>query len=334
MKTPLFLPFTQEILPAPQTCQRFIAYGLQEAPETGWQPHLEIIQPWRPDYLRLSQAGFTTQPQAQEGHSYDGGLLLLDKHRKRNENRLLHLLTIVKAGGWIVVCGDKVSGAASLRKWAGQFAAVADSLSKNHAIVFWLRVPEKLDHSALARRQNTGARIDNRFETLPGMFSHGKIDTGSALLTRFIAEYAQGAVADFGAGWGYLSACALANSAAITALDLYEADYDALQAARHNLSTIPSPVTSGFHWQDLTREQPQSRYNTIISNPPFHAGRAADASLGQTFIRCAARALKPDGRLLLVANRHLPYEALLADCFRHSKQLAQENGFKIILAQL
>jgi len=334
MKTPLFLPFAQEILPLPQIGERFIAYGLQEVPETVWQPYLDIIQPWRPDYLKLSQAGFTTLPQTQEEQTYAGGLLLLDKHRKRNENRLLHLLTVVKAGGWIVVCGDKVSGAASLCKWAGKRVPVADSLSKNHAIVFWLRVPEKLDHSALARQQNSGAQIDNRFETLPGMFSHGKIDAGSAMLARFIPEYIQGAAADFGAGWGYLAAHMLENANSITALDLYEADYDALQAARHNLADSPSSVLLGFHWQDLTREQPQSRYDTIISNPPFHQGRAADASLGQAFIRCAARALNPNGRLLLVANRHLPYEAILANCFKSSKQLAQENGFKIILAQI
>ncbi|AQS42155.1 MAG: Ribosomal RNA small subunit methyltransferase C [Candidatus Tokpelaia hoelldobleri] len=333
MKTPLFLPFTQEILPVPQTGEHLIAYGLQEVPETGWQPHLEIIQPWRPDYLKLSQAGFNTLPQVQEGQTYDGGLLLLDKHRKRNENRLLHLLMAVKAGGRVVVCGDKVSGAASLRKWAGQFVPAADSLSKNHAIVFWLRVPEKLDKSILAQRQNTGTRIDNRFETLPGMFSHGRIDTGSALLTRFMPDILEGAVADFGAGWGYLSACALENCPDITALDLYEADYDALQVARRNLANIPSSVLPGFHWQDLTREQPHQCYDTIISNPPFHEGRAADVSLGQAFIRCAARALKPNGKLLLVANRHLPYETILADCFRHSEHLAQENGFKIILAQ-
>ena len=85
------------------------------------------------------------------------------------------------------------------------------------------------------------------------------------------------------------------------------------------------------HWHDVTRGLPQ-RYDAIVSNPPFHQGRADLPELGRAFIASAADALRPDGRLLLVANRHLPYEAILDRRFREVRTLVAQEGFKVIEA--
>ena len=85
------------------------------------------------------------------------------------------------------------------------------------------------------------------------------------------------------------------------------------------------------HWHDATCGLPQ-RYDTIVSNPPFHQGRADLPELGRAFITSAADALVPDGRLLLVANRHLPYEAHLGQRFGIVRTLATQDGFKVIEA--
>jgi 16S rRNA (guanine1207-N2)-methyltransferase len=42
--------------------------------------------------------------------------------------------------------------------------------------------------------------------------------------------------------------------------------------------------------------------------------------------------LVPDGRLLIVANRHLPYEATLMSRFREVRTLIVQEGFKVIEA--
>jgi 16S rRNA (guanine1207-N2)-methyltransferase len=65
-------------------------------------------------------------------------------------------------------------------------------------------------------------------------------------------------------------------------------------------------------------------------NPPFHEGRAADPALGQAFIEAAAKALRSGGRLFLVANRGLPYEAVLAGRFPQSGELARDGNYKIL----
>lgn len=88
-----------------------------------------------------------------------------------------------------------------------------------------------------------------------------------------------------------------------------------------------------FHWHDVTTGLGR-RYDTIISNPPFHAqGRADRPDIGRRFITVAAQALQPGGRLWMVANRHLPYEAeLLAQQFASVRTVAQDRGFKVFEA--
>ena len=59
-------------------------------------------------------------------------------------------------------------------------------------------------------------------------------------------------------------------------------------------------------------------YDVIVMNPPFHDGRDADPMLGLKFITTAAMSLRSTGDLWLVANKHLPYENLMAETFEFS----------------
>jgi len=70
-----------------------------------------------------------------------------------------------------------------------------------------------------------------------------------------------------------------------------------------------------------------------VTNPPFHGGSRHDRpDIGRRFISAAAAALRPGGTLWLVANRHLPYEAILDASFGHVRTLTQAGGFKIVVA--
>jgi 16S rRNA (guanine1207-N2)-methyltransferase len=118
----------------------------------------------------------------------------------------------------------------------------------------------------------------------------------------------------------------------VAALDLYEADARALQLARDNLAAWGAGVPLQFHWHDVAAGLPR-RYDAIVCNPPFHAQGAGErVDLGRAFIVAAAAALSPGGRLWLVANRHLPYEAVLDASFGSTRVVAQHDGFKVIEA--
>ena len=74
----------------------------------------------------------------------------------------------------------------------------------------------------------------------------------------------------------------------------------------------------------------------MITNPPFHTSRRGAPELGAAFIRAAAAMLAVRGRLLLVANRHLPYEAVLAQAFGRVAEISApggpDRGFKLLEA--
>ncbi len=71
----------------------------------------------------------------------------------------------------------------------------------------------------------------------------------------------------------------------------------------------------------------------MVSNPPFHDGKDGDPEIGRGFIRAARAALVPGGRLLLVANRHLPYETAIDATFKGRATVAETRAFKVIEAR-
>jgi 16S rRNA (guanine1207-N2)-methyltransferase len=177
--------------------------------------------------------------------------------------------------------------------------------------------------------------IVDGYVSRPGLFAWDRIDRASALLAAHLPDDLHGRVADLGAGYGYLASQVIARCPNVSAIDLYEAEARALEPARINLARAQRECgrepSVAVHWHDVTRGLPQ-RYDAIVSNPPFHQGRADLPELGQAFITSAADALQPTGRLLIVANRHLPYEAILTARFREVHSLAVREGFKVIEA--
>ncbi|WP_019222195.1 class I SAM-dependent methyltransferase [Bartonella rattaustraliani] len=329
----LFLPFENDSLPFPDSDQSWVGVGLTEVPSPEWAQNLEIIAPWRPDFLKFAKAQFHCSPQINQTFTYEGAFLQLSKYRGFNQNCFLDLLECVKPGGWIIIGGGKTAGAASMMKWVKEIVPITEKLSKNHGLVFWLQVPQKREKEKLAQLRSSPLTFENKFQTTSGMFSHGRIDPGSAALALHMSKVICGKTADFGAGWGFLSYAALERSEKLTSLDLYEADYNALEAAKRHLEYQKTSCSVHFYWHDLVHETITDLYDTIISNPPFHIQKTTDISLGQNFIINAAQYLKPGGKLLLVANRHLPYETVLKNIFRAVTIHEKAHGFKVIEAR-
>ncbi len=229
----------------------------------------------------------------------------------------------MRSQGPVVVDGARTDGIESLLREVRRRTAVGGPVSKAHGKVFWLTGDASVFADWLAPREQR----PERYITAPGVFSADGIDPASRLLADALPVKPGRHLADLGAGWGYLAARILANPQVET-LDLVEADHIALTCARRN---IDDP-RARFHWADATTWAPQGRIDTVVMNPPFHTGRAADPGLGRDFIAAAARILAPKGNLWLVANRHLPYEATLAECFGAVQETAGDTRFKVLHA--
>jgi 16S rRNA (guanine1207-N2)-methyltransferase len=73
-------------------------------------------------------------------------------------------------------------------------------------------------------------------------------------------------------------------------------------------------------------------YDFIVSNPPFHEGRADRPELGRAFIAAAAAALRAAAAC---SGRQSPpaLRAALAQASRSVRTLADAQGFKVIEAR-
>ncbi|WP_312407172.1 class I SAM-dependent methyltransferase [Rhizobium sp.] len=323
----LFHPFVTDAVPMPGEGERVIFLGAEagNARPEGFDAEVTFVQSFRPLFRALRDNAF---PEA-EGEDYDGALVLCGKHRGDNENRIAEALARVKVGGLIVVAGGKEDGIQPIRTMLLKLGIILDYAPKYHGVAIWFARPEDAS-DAIKALKKTAVTVEGRFQAAPGMFSHDRIDAGSELLAgRFPTDF-DGNVADFGAGWGYLSVMLAEKSPRVNRIDLFEADYRALEFAKQNLAHNCPDLQARFFWQDLGAEPPKEKYDLVIMNPPFHEAQAADPELGRTMIRTAAAALKQGGRLMMVANRGLPYEPVLAEAFREYGETCRNSKFKVM----
>lgn len=330
----LFLPFTEERLPWPAEGALFLrardGSPLRRTPPSS----LVCEQTFKPDADALQRAGFTVNPAVSAKYP----LILLLPPRQRDESRALmaRAIAMTRPGGRVMACASNNEGARSGEADLERIAGEVETLSKNRCRAFWTGPLQGPVDAALAAQwlELDAVRpiADGRFLSRPGVFAWDRIDVASALLAEHFHADLSGHAADLGAGFGYLCAELLTRCPGIAALDVYEAEDRALDLAKRNLASFESRATLDYRWHDVTAGLPRT-YDVIVSNPPFHTHARADRpDIGRRFIAVAAESLKPGGRLLVVANRHLPYEAVLNASFGQVRTVAQEHGYKIVEA--
>ena len=329
----LLYPFETGVLPPPAEGSRVLFIGAEPGlvMPRDFGASLTLVQGFRPYFRALEAAGHAVTPRL-EGQDFDGALVLAGRHRGQNEAWIADAVERVVPGGLIVVAGSTDDGIASLRKRLEKIVELDGHMPKYHGVVFWFRRPEDTEGATSALSTEHGP-VDDRFVTAPGMFSHDRIDAGSRLLAECLPDACKGAAADFGAGWGYLSAALVERTAGLKSIDLYEADFESLEAAKVNLAALPETLAVGFFWHDLVGEKVERKYDLIVMNPPFHQGRAAEPEIGQAMIKAASSALRSGGRLFMVQNRGLPYDQTLKAGFSDVTEIRRDGAFRIIVAR-
>ncbi|MVA24023.1 class I SAM-dependent methyltransferase [Agrobacterium vitis] len=329
----IFHPFVTEAVALPGEDERFLFLGAEAGfvkPE-GFGAELTVVQGFRPDFRRLEAARQSPVPVV-AGEDYDGALVLAGKHKGLNENRVAEALARVRAGGVIIVAGAKEDGIQPLRKQIDRLGLEPQSLPKYHGIAVWFTVPDD-KAAAIAALASKPVVVEGRFETYAGQFSHMHADPGSELLVSRLPDDFDGNAADFGAGWGYLSVMLAEKARRTNRIDLFEANYDSLEQAKKNLARNCPNLTARFFWQDLGAEPPKEKYDLVIMNPPFHEGHATEPSIGEAMIKAASDALRGGGDLLMVANRGLAYEPVLAANFRQHGETCRNARYKVLWAK-
>lgn len=339
----LMLAFTADEGIAPPKRALFIGAephpALKDWPDLlGWQPLKPLAAAWE-------RAGFARSEDLPAGR-WPVVLVLPGKSRDEAFAWFAMARDRLEPGGKLVVAMPNTAGAGRFEKELSKATGSIVSLQKHKCRAFHATEDGTWNEELFHEWRTLGEpREISGFTVQAGIFSSDHIDPGSQLLADHLPAHLHGKVADLGAGWGFLSDSVLRRCPNIERLDLFEADARALACARKNLARfLPEIVRLSsppcfledeqkvhFHWHDVTTGLP-GLYDAIVMNPPFHTGQATDVDLGRAFLKVAAASLKRGGKLLLVANRQLPYEAALEASGLAWRKITEDRIYKILSA--
>ena len=265
----------------------------------------------------------------QPPQSLDGMTLLAPPGTIERRYALALALRALKPGAPLVALAPNDRGGTRLRKELSVFGLDVTETAKRHhriAVAAKSAAPSGLDDAVEAG----GPRFDDEIGlwTQPGVFSWDRLDPGTALLIERLPDL-NGRGADFGCGIGILARAVLATGS-VSELTLIDIDRRAIECAQHNLDT----PRARFLWTDLREPHPElANLDFVIMHAPFHDAGQEDKGLAQAFVRRAAESLRKGGVCVMVANRHLPYEAVLKPQFKAVTALVETGGYKIFEAR-
>ncbi len=169
-----------------------------------------------------------------------------------------------------------------------------------------------------------------RLCTRPGVFSWEHVDEATSILADVMEIHDGDSVLDLGCGAGALgmAASSLSGSGRITMVD---ADIEAVRSAART-----AEVNGIVGWRALASDVAgavlEERFDVVVTNPPFHVGKATDLDVPNQFISDAHDVLAQGGRMFLVANRTLPYEQAIKHRFGNVANLHDGPRFKVLTA--
>lgn len=171
--------------------------------------------------------------------------------------------------------------------------------------------------------------------SLPGVFSWDRLDRGTQLLIEQMQIAPTDRVLDLGCGVGIVGIVA-AHLAHWGVVHLVDGNVNAVEAAQqsvranelYNCSVQLSDCAQAV-LEDL--RSPADRFDVVVTNPPFHQGKATQSHMALQFVADAAALLKPGGRFYLVANSFLQYEEAIQQQLGKVENIYQDKQFKVLL---
>lgn len=254
----------------------------------------------------------------------DAAVLFLPKSRELTAY-LLQALAVRLPGKTLYLVGEKRAGIEAAAKLLAPLGQHCKLDSARHCQLWQCQVEHAPEPRPLQEWQQRFDCNGLSITSLPGVFSHGRLDKGSALLLEHLNGLPVGDWLDFGCGAGILGAT-LKHDYPQASIFMLDVDGFAIESSRLTLAAngLQAQLIHGSGIQDAP-----GQLSAIISNPPFHQGVHTHYQATEQLIQQAARHLRPGGVLRMVANSFLKYPSLLEKHLGPCEILAERNGFSI-----
>ena len=262
---------------------------------------------------------------------FDAVTLRLPKAKEELDMAIHAAASVLKGGARLWVYGANDEGAGS----AGRIIEPLMGLARTVASGGRCRVLEAVwpmdapnPRGTLEEwRQSTSLEFPNgprEWISYPGVFAAGRLDAGTRALLHAMGTVplAGRRVLDFACGSGVIGAF-LSVLEPTARVDFLDVDTVALAAARENVAGARLIPSDGF--DGLAGE----RYDLIVSNPPYHEGKAQTGRVVERLVRDAPDHLETGGSLTFVTQRRLPLAALLEATFNTVEVLLDSGPHRV-----
>jgi len=157
----------------------------------------------------------------------------------------------------------------------------------------------------------------------PGVFSHRSLDAGARALINTMVVREGDRVLDLGCGSGAvaLAAAFRASSLTVVAVDSHirAVECTGQGATRNGLTNVTAILDHAGHAPEPTT------YDLVLGNPPYYS----DYEIAELFLQGARRALKPGGRVLMVAKASTWYKTRMPELF-DSVQVHSHKQYAVV----
>ena len=281
------------------------------------------------DKLTESKRVFTDNYQGDS--TFDLLLIFIPKAKKEIQYLLASLTPHLVKGASIILVGEKKCGIKSagnlLKPYSNQVNTVD---SARHCSLLYCELTNEVAVFDQSDWIKTYPIIVNDITlqicSLPGVFSHGELDKGTELLLQNLPKELTGSLLDFGCGAGVIG-CYIQKCFPDLVIDMVDINAYALASAK--LTMIKNKLNANIFASNVFSAI-EKKYNTLLSNPPFHSGKQTDYTAAETFISQSPRYLKSRGTLSIVANKFLRYEPLLSESYTNIITYQQNTKFKVL----
>jgi 16S rRNA (guanine1207-N2)-methyltransferase len=281
------------------------------------------------DQLTESTCVFTDNYQGDK--TFNLLLIFIPKAKKEVQYLLANLTPHLQQGAPIILVGEKKCGIKSAGNLLTPYATNVNTIdSARHCSLLYC----ELSHEVAMFKQSDWIKtypikineITLQICSLPGVFSHGELDKGSELLLQNLPAKLSGSLLDFGCGAGVIG-CYIKKRFPDLEIDMVDINAYALASAK--LSMINNKLNASVFASNVFSNI-DKKYNTLLSNPPFHSGKQTNYVAAEAFINQSPNYLKAKGTFSIVANKFLRYEPLLEKSYTNITTSQQNNKFKVL----